>query len=548
MIFEAVLRQYDDLASRLADFTRAAQGLLAALPISRFAERGLVQAWLTATGNAVAGLGTRAGLEGFPDLTSLLAQLTTPAGNGRFDRVEVQISAIEGTAVRPPQDLLNKLIADPDRAIAASAELALVHLRALRALIDEALQQAIESADTNNNSARYNLGGIHSGVRDLGTFPVLTQELGYGGSTKPGGGAGSAGGSKLSNRVHRAITEVLGRPPRLGDPRSFAAALQQSFNVTERAGQTYVTWNPHGPIGQSDLGGTLSGAQASLYQRAKAAIDEVMPLIERIRPLRPDFDPQDTDAVRSIVRTELSELVTELGYEGGPRVPRVDQLFEVILGARANQIPRISANILGTNIPPPPNTGGEIQRLGDTFGLSRRFVQTLEEEKVLTDFLVVADHLEALFQSWTTFRNAFVSQTDNFLGTQLVLIQRSLGVAAESAVEVAFAMDSVFLGPAERQAVRIDFPAAVSEQPMFVQDLLGWIETFAVEEAPAIIQGGGKQGVFRVAPTLRRLSDLVAASVGRIRHPAGRHPRVVNALGELAGHLGESARLAGSVQ
>src|SRR5437660_93036 len=44
-----------------------------------------------------------------------------------------------------------------------------------------------------------------------------------------------------------------------------------------------------------------------------------------------DADPQDTEAVRAIIRSEMGELVNELGMPRGPRVQRVDSLFSLLI-------------------------------------------------------------------------------------------------------------------------------------------------------------------------------------------------------------------------
>jgi len=46
---------------------------------------------------------------------------------------------------------------------------------------------------------------------------------------------------------------------------------------------------------------------------------------------------------------------------------------------------------------------------------------------------------------------------------------------------------------------------------------------------------------------LRRLHDLVEASIGRIRHPGARHERVRRTIDEVVGHLDEAARLSGTI-
>lgn len=139
--------------------------------------------------------------------------------------------------------------------------------------------------------------------------------------------------------------------------------------------------------------------------------------------------------------------VNELGVEGGPRVPRVDSLFEQLLG---------TAPVFD-----PERTGGQLGILAQQFGLQRRRINTIDEEQNLTNFIILVEYVLSLKTSWDTQRGFFTrtGKTEPFFGTQLVLVSRALSVVAESVQEVYAAMDSVFVGPAERQVVELTFPA-----------------------------------------------------------------------------------------
>jgi hypothetical protein len=104
--------------------------------------------------------------------------------------------------------------------------------------------------------------------------------------------------------------------------------------------------------------GAVTGAQASLYARAKAALDQSLPLLEGLYPLRADSDSQDVEAIRAIVRSGLTELVYELGQVGGPREQRVNALFGSLLGNRPSE----------RN---PEEVGGLLGKLRQEFGLQR---------------------------------------------------------------------------------------------------------------------------------------------------------------------------------
>jgi hypothetical protein len=135
----------------------------------------------------------------------------------------------------------------------------------------------------------------------------------------------------------------------------------------------------------------------------------------------------------------------------------------------------------------------------------------------------------------------------------------------------------VFLGDAQRQTLTLMLPArpirlpviplrqqggqtvteqkrvtrnpAKSDPPMYVSELLDWVETVAVREGPRIIQDAGKDGVTSFMYTLDRLRRYVRAALtgengglqAADRLPAGYStPRVQRAIQELASQLDDA--------
>jgi hypothetical protein len=365
------------------------------------------------------------------------------------------------------------------------------------------------------------------------SFPVLTEEVGPIGA--PGQGGTSSGTSSLGQKVGIALREILGWRPRLNDPRGFLASLNQSFEVKEVEGHTEWAWRQRTFAAEADLG-AITGAQASIYTRARAALDHSLPLLDGLTPLRADHDLEDIDAARAIVRSSFTELVYELGVEGGPQLARVDGYFIDLLGPIAD--PNGTA-ILDN----PEEVGGQLALLRDEFGLLGEEVNTIEEEQNLTNFFILVDSINSLLLTWKAQRSSF-DHRDNgkaFLGTQLVLLSRNLAVLNESVEEIYFAMNSVFLGPAERQVTKLKLAGG---EVVFVGELLNWVQRFATEEGPRLLREGGKDGVINAfRPTLDRLIRLVTGmlevSASKSLNPtAGFHtPRVRRSLEELKVNL-----------
>jgi len=348
--------------------------------------------------------------------------------------------------------------------------------------------------------------GIKNIVEDAVTYPILTKEInGYGGAARNGESPGTSGG-QLTRMAQGALRDLLGWRYRADDPKGFLAALNKAVELKQVEGHVEWTWNTRPFMVQADLG-EVTGAQASIYTRAKAALSETLPLLAGLKPLRPDPDEENSESMRSMVRFALSELVNELGRVGGPRIQRVDEYFDQLVGSAPQH-----------HFASPEKVEGQLGELGKRFGLQRDFVLTVNEEQTFTNFLIVIDYTNSLFQTWRAQRGFFSrnGSADKFLGTQLVRLSEALAVIVESVQQTYDAMDSVFFGPEERQVALLEF---AGHEPITVADLLHWLEHFAGVEAPQIIEDSGKDGVNVTAQTLGRLQVLIELAVLESNQP-----------------------------
>jgi hypothetical protein len=123
------------------------------------------------------------------------------------------------------------------------------------------------------------------------------------------------------------------------------------------------------------------------------------------------------------------------------------------------------------------------------------YVNSVSDEQDVTNFRVIVDYINAILNSWTNSKGFFTTMQSPFLGTQLVWISRQLGVVNESIEEVRFVMDSVFVGPAERETLWLTKLKAGKTRHLpdiTLESLLSWIQSFVTGEGPDIIQSGGK--------------------------------------------------------
>ena len=389
---------------------------------------------------------------------------------------------------------------------------------------------------------------VKSVLKDIDAFPILTEEVGFAPSPVTKSGAAMPGAlttGSIGQVAYSAIADVLGWKVKDGDAKGFVGALTQSFTLTEVEGHVESKWTPRTYAVQSDLSGGITGAQASIYARAQDALNESLPLLNGLYTLDPEANQENIDALKSVARSQLTELVAELGLLGGPRVSRVNQYFGLLIGGSYPDDPNSDPQVEPAD---PDKIGGTLGDLRDTLGLNftnQDFVNTVTDEQNLSNFRILSDYVTSLAQSWINNISFFgLDSKTPFYGTQLVLLARQLSVIAESVDEVRFTLDSVFIGPAERQTLQLSFKNG--EPAMFAEDLYNWIQAFASEEGPRLIQDGGKFAVQSTfVPVAQRLLDLVTASRNVSGVPRGYHTaRVQRALQQLEDELTELVRLA----
>lgn len=348
-------------------------------------------------------------------------------------------------------------------------------------------------------------------VEDAISYPILTEEVGYRSSPVglPSGGSSGisgGGGGGLCQVAAKAVGDVLGWKTNSTDPKGFVGALTQAFTLTEVEGHIESSWTPRTYAVQTDLGGGITGAQASLYMRAKNALDSALPLLDGLYPLDPEADPEYVKALREMARSQMTEIVKELGTVGLPSILRIDTYFGILLGQKPTKAQAVQFD--------PDKITGTLGELRDTYGIyftNNQFNNSVGDEQDITNFRVISDYMTSLMQSWIANRDFFRlgTKAPAFFGTQLVLISRQFTVIAETVNEVRFALDSVFIGPNERQALLLEFTDQ-EFAPMFLEDVLNEVEGFASDEGPRLLRDGGKISVTNnILPVVQSLQNLV---------------------------------------
>src|SRR5947209_3188699 len=166
--------------------------------------------------------------------------------------------------------------------------------------------------------------------------------------------------------------------------------------------------------------------------RAKEAMNQALPLLDGLYALNPDSDAEMVTALKEIVRSQITELTGEMAFPGGPRISRVNQYFDLLLGGKP--LP-FKPDAAFPAVPSDPDQiEGNLGRLRRELQLQSfsNYVNSVEDEQDITNFRILSDYLTSLAQSWVNNLKFFGSGSDQaFLGSQLVLLSRQLSVVAD---------------------------------------------------------------------------------------------------------------------
>jgi len=419
---------------------------------------------------------------------------------------------------------------------------------------------------------------VKESVVDLSSYPILTEEIGYppsplsrpSGGTSASVGGGAQGG--LGAVAARAIGDVLGWKANAADAKGFVGALTQSFSLTEIEGRTESKWNPKSYTVQTDLAGGITGAQASLYTRAQVAQEKCLPLIDGLYALDPRADPEYVKALKEMAKSQITEIVKQFGIVP-PSILRVNTYFEILLGVDRKKLIQQEQHLeheasgLRVHVDTDPDrihgTLGDIRKIYGIYfqrdGNDNPLSNSVEDEQNITNFRVISDYMTSLLLTWLENFKYFrlsMHKMPAFLGTQLILIGRQFNVVAETVNEVRFVLDSVFIGPNERQQLLLEFhptPEGHHLPSMYLEDVLTEIEGTVTDEGPRLIKDGGRIALYNnVRPVLDTLIEMIEGA----RQPRNlnkvpdgyRTPRVRRSLDDLRDQLRYLGKLVEQVE
>jgi hypothetical protein len=336
------------------------------------------------------------------------------------------------------------------------------------------------------------------------------QETVYDNGSSSSSSAGIA--SPLERQVERAITQVLGRSTGR-NPESFVRALQDAF-PTKADGQ--ISFTPSrstlslyggsssmsGAIG-TGLSGQISAEQSTLYRQSSIIAADAIKVLSGLQPFTPVADLDRVEALRALVKSQITSLVDEFGRPDTPRAQRVDTYFDALKGPNGflGQFGRSA--LLERSLATPTTTADESQVAG--YELLKNYIDTLEA-------------------TW----NRYLAQTDPNQPVNVLLFSERLArasvllsaVAGSNASFIA-AMDSVGFTEQERRSNAAKFTTMGTDEPelpdITVNDLNDWLDRFATMEGPYLLADSGQYGLDFVTNQADKLYLVVVPILTHIR-------------------------------
>jgi hypothetical protein len=308
--------------------------------------------------------------------------------------------------------------------------------------------------------------------------------------------------SDVENLVSDAFRQILGKRVNLDDTRGLEAAFERVFEKEDEEGRQVLRWKPPTYSVETELGAQLTGSQASLYHYIKTSADELKRRINTLRPLQVDADDDLTYASRTSFLAELEDLVGAMGVPSEPRAFRINGNF-----ARLKSY---------------------LNNVKTAFGFDNpNNLQTIEDERAETDFLIAEEYLTAMNTAWLKF-----VPDPKKLGSRFVKLEHLLGVVSEGVDEVFDALDAISFDAAERQEVVITSKLG----DISIQEYFDWVLYFSTEKAPNILRDGGKSSLGNLKTEADELFQLSQEFYNSASKPLN-HPRVNRAIGELMLYL-----------
>ena len=289
-----------------------------------------------------------------------------------------------------------------------------------------------------------------------------------------------------------------------GDLPEIMRALKQAFPRRKNEEGKTVYTPTEDFVAELDLETALIGGRlASFALRAQTMVRHVFEVMGNIVALDATAKTDRVDSLKCIIRSDLESLLRELS--GEPRIAHVTAIFEALLGPDFEHAGGIDLERCGK---------GKIGQLQRVAGLDRCYVNTRAEDRVLTSFYILCDHVTCLFASW----RAVCGELG--FSTQLLQISRSLPCVRETVSMLRHGLAKRGFGADCLKLVDMP-PADPNDQdsPLSVEGYFG-LTVSETYRWSLVIECGGYLGVLAIESFVAHLQERIyklVEEVGKYR-------------------------------
>jgi hypothetical protein len=323
--------------------------------------------------------------------------------------------------------------------------------------------------------------------------------------------SGAPGSTNLMERqIDRAMAQVLGRAPGRGAG-GFLSALNGAFPVDSTGQVQFMPsrgvvslYSPNGngntpnlatPT-SAGLAGQISVEQANLYRQASVTGSDALSVLAGLQAFSPEAEADRVEALRALLRSDISALIDEFGRLDEPRPARVRSYLDALVGP-----------------------DGHLFRFGQAAYLDRTLGRaapaTIQDESQVAGFELLQSYAATLRTIWDAYN---AKKQEPVKGRPLFSERLSrasvlLPVIAEGNVNFMSAMDSIGYTENERRSVANSFVTLDPDLPdITVNDLNEWIDRFASDEGPRNLSDSGQYGLEFVTDQ----ADTLFIVIGRV--------------------------------
>ncbi|NJM45841.1 MAG: hypothetical protein HC860_06410 [Alkalinema sp. RU_4_3] len=349
--------------------------------------------------------------------------------------------------------------------------------------------------------------------------------------------------SLLTRQVERAISQVLGRTPGQGID-GFIKALNDAFPTAQNGtvltapSRSAVALESHLYGGNGAVGGgQLPVQQANLYRQSSIIAADALKVLASLEPFDPTADIDAVEALRSLIKVQVSILVEEFGRLDGPRIERVNTSFMTLkksieeLGKRIRLTRQVGRNTSGIST-------------GDAIAV------TIQDETQIAAYELLKSYaatLRSAFQEYV--KNTRSQDIQSLYSDKISRVNIMLTVIADSNRSFMNAMDAVGFTVSERRSASAlftalgsgftlsinspeDNPLTVNLAEITMNDFNDWIDRFVEEEAPSLLSSSGRFGLDFVTDQADTLFWIIGFVLDYLKPPAATSPPGVDPISD----------------